>query len=156
MGQFVAVAVQVRANRRHSARHQLCRSLRFAFFAVKCDWVCWKKLRDLILALETQLKVLEQQLVQRLQGQERPKGLGELHVWSPWTARSATGHAFDNPSRSAATPGCCPGEHSSGGKRRVGAIDRDGPTDAGSCAAGGQQLGAFLKWQPQLEAAPTQ
>ncbi len=31
------------------------------------------KLRDLILALETQLKALEEDLVQRLQGQELPK-----------------------------------------------------------------------------------
>lgn len=35
-------------------------------------------LRDLILALETQFKALEQELLQRLQAQERPKRLGQL------------------------------------------------------------------------------
>ncbi len=60
------------------------------------------KLRDLILALEAQLKALEEDLASASRA-GTPKGLGELTLVA-WTARCATGHAFITANRSAATP----------------------------------------------------
>jgi transposase len=109
-----------------------------------------EKLRDLILTLETQLKALEEDLVQRLQGQELPKGLGELTLVTvdgeicDWTR-------FHNRKQIGSYTGCCRGEHSSGGKRRVGGIDRMGNGRVRALLV--EAVWRFLCWQPGWKAA---
>jgi transposase len=108
------------------------------------------KLRELIVALTAQLAALETELLARVQGQERPKGLGEITLvtldgevcdWARFSNRKAIG----------SYTGCCPGEHSSGGKRRLGSIDRMG-NGRGRCLLV-EAVWRFLLWQPQWKAA---
>jgi transposase len=82
-------------------------------------------LRELIVAMEAQLDALDTELVARVKEQPRPKGLGEITLvtldgevcdWGRFNNRKAIG----------SYTGCCPGEHSSGGKQRMGGIDRMG------------------------------
>ena len=47
--------------------------------------------------------------------------------------------------------GCCPGEHSSGGKRLVGSIDRMGNGRVRALLV--EAVWRFLKWQPNWKAA---
>ena len=109
-----------------------------------------EKLRELILALEIQLKALEEGLVQRLQGQERPKGLGELTLVT-LDGEICDWARFHNRKQVGSYTGCCPGEHSSGGKRRVGAIDRMGNGRVRALLV--EAVWRFLKWQPNWKAA---
>ena len=109
-----------------------------------------EKLRDLILALEIQLKALEAELLQRLQGQERPKGLGELTLVT-LDGEICDWARFHNRKQVGSYTGCCPGEHSSGGKRRVGAIDRMGNGRVRALLV--EAVWRFLKWQPNWKAA---
>ena len=108
------------------------------------------KLRELILALTAQLEALETELVARVAGQERPKGLGEITLvtldgevcdWARFSNRKAIG----------SYTGCCPGEHSSGGKRRLGSIDRMGNGRVRCLLV--EAVWRFLLWQPQWKAA---
>jgi transposase len=108
------------------------------------------KLRDLILALETQLKALEEQLIERLQGQQRPKGLGELTLVT-LDGEICDWARFHNRKQIGSYTGCCPGEHSSGGKRRVGSIDRMGNGRVRALLV--EAVWRFLKWQPNWKAA---
>ena len=82
-------------------------------------------LRTLLLELKTQLDALTQQLVERVRGQQLPKGLGALTMavldgevcsWDRFKDRKAPG----------SYTGCCPCEHSSGPNQRYGSIDRHG------------------------------
>ena len=108
------------------------------------------KLRELIVALTAQLEALETELVARVQGQERPKGLGEITLvtldgevcdWARFANRKAIG----------SYTGCCPGEHSSGGKRRLGSIDRMGNGRVRCLLV--EAVWRFLQWQPHWKAA---
>jgi transposase len=109
-----------------------------------------EKLRDLILALEMQLKALEGDLVQRLQGQQRPKGLGDLTL-ATLDGEICDWARFHNRKQIGSYTGCCPGEHSSGGKRRVGSIDRMGNGRVRALLV--EAVWRFLKWQPNWKAA---
>jgi transposase len=109
-----------------------------------------EKLRELILALQAQLKTLEEQLVQRLQGQDLPKGLGDLTLVT-LEAEICDWARFSNRKQIGSYTGCCPGEHSSGGKRRVGSIDRMGNARVRSLLV--EAVWRFLRWQPNWKAA---
>jgi transposase len=109
-----------------------------------------EKLRDLILAMETQLKALEEDLLQRLKGQERPRGLGELTLVT-LDGEICDWARFHNRKQIGSYTGCCPGEHSSGGKRRVGAIDRMGNARVRALLV--EAVWRFLNWQPNWKAA---
>jgi transposase len=109
-----------------------------------------EKLRELILALEAQLEVLHAELLQRLQGQERPKGLGELTLVT-LDGEICDWARFQNRKQIGSYTGCCPGEHSSGGKRLVGSIDRMGNGRVRALLV--EAVWRFLQWQPTWKAA---
>ena len=109
-----------------------------------------EKLRHLILELEAQLEELETQLTARVKTQPLPKGLGEITVvtldgevcdWGRFYNRKAIG----------SYTGCCPGEHSSGGERRLGSIDRLGNGRVRCLLV--EAVWRFLRWQPEWKAA---
>jgi transposase len=58
---------------------------------------------------------------------------------------------FHNRKQIGSYTGCCPGEHSSGGKRRVGSIDRMGNGRIRALLV--EAVWRFLKWQPNWKAA---
>ena len=108
------------------------------------------ELRELILALEAQLTALETELVARVKAQPIPKGLGEITLvtvdgevcdWGRFNNRKAIG----------SYTGCCPGEHSSGGKQRLGRIDRMGNGRVRCLLV--EAVWRLLRWQPQWKAA---
>ena len=109
-----------------------------------------EKLRELILALEAQLDVLEAQLVLRVAGQQRPKGLGEITLVT-LEAEVCDWKRFHNRKQIGSYTGCCPGEHSSGGKRLVGSIDRMGNGRVRALLV--EAVWRFLIWQPGWKAA---
>jgi len=109
-----------------------------------------EQLRELILALEAQVQGLEAQLVARLKEQKIPKGLGEISLvtlddevcdWGRFNNRKAIG----------SYTGCCPGEHSSGGKRRLGSIDRMGNGRVRTILV--EAVWRLLAWQPGWKSA---
>jgi transposase len=109
-----------------------------------------EKLRHLILELAAQVEELETQLSARVKDQPLPKGLGEI------TAVTLDGEVcdwqrFNNRKAVGSYTGCCPGEHSSGGKRRVGSIDRMGNGRVRCLLV--EAVWRFLRWQPQWHAA---
>jgi transposase len=97
-----------------------------------------EKLRELILILEIQITALDQEILLRVQAQELPN---ELCDWN----------RFHNRKQIGSYTGCCPGEHSSGGKRRVGSIDRMGNGRVRALLV--EAVWRFLKWQPNWKAA---
>ena len=108
------------------------------------------QLRELILALEAQLEALEAGLVARVKDQVKPKGLGDL------TLATADGEVcdwgrFHNRKQIGSYTGCCPGEHSSGGKRLLGSIDRMGNGRLRTLLV--EAVWRFLRWQPGWKAA---
>ena len=109
-----------------------------------------EKLRQLILELEAQLEELEAELVARVKDQERPKGLGEITLVT-LDGEVCAWERFHNRKQIGSYTGCCPGEHSSGGKRRVGGIDRMGNGRVRCLLV--EAVWRFLKWQPQWQAA---
>lgn len=109
-----------------------------------------EKLRELIMALEAQLEVLEQAVLQPLQGQERPKGLGAITLVT-LDAEMCDWGRFSNRKQVGSYTGCCPGEHSSGGKRLVGSIDRMGNGRVRTLLV--EAVWRFLLWQPGWKAA---
>jgi transposase len=108
------------------------------------------KLRELIVALEAQVQELEVELKQRIQDQPRPKGLGELSLVS-LEGEICDWQRFYNRKQIGSYTGCCPGEHSSGGKRRIGSIDRMGNGRVRALLV--EAVWRFLKWQPNWKAA---
>lgn len=108
------------------------------------------QLRELIVALEGQLEELETQLVARVQDQPRPKGLGEITLVTLDGEMCDWGR-FNNRKQIGSYTGCCPGEHSSGGKRRLGSIDRMGNGRVRAMLV--EAVWRFLQWQPQWKAA---
>ena len=109
-----------------------------------------EKLRHLILELEAQLEELESELRTRVQAQALPKGLGEITVVT-LDGEVCDWHRFNNRKQIGSYTGCCPGEHSSGGKRRVGSIDRMGNGRVRCLLV--EAVWRFLRWQPQWHAA---
>lgn len=108
------------------------------------------ELRELILTLAQQLATLEAELIARVQDQPLPKGLGEITVvtldgemcdWGRFNNRKAIG----------SYTGCCPGEHSSGGKQRLGSIDRMGNGRVRCLLV--EAVWRLLRWQPGWKAA---
>jgi transposase len=107
-------------------------------------------LRELIQSFEAQLKALVTELIARVQAQERPKALGEITLvtmdgevcdWGRFANRKAVG----------SYTGCCPGEHSTGGKQRLGSIDRMGNGRLRTLLV--EAVHRFLRWQPGWQAA---
>jgi len=109
-----------------------------------------EKLREVILVLEAQIDVLEAQLVLRVAGLQRPKGLGEITLVT-LDAEVCDWKRFQNRKQIGSYTGCCPGEHSSGGKRLVGSIDRMGNGRVRALLV--EAVWRFLLWQPGWKAA---
>ena len=109
-----------------------------------------EKLRQLILALEGQLRELEGQLKARVRGQVLPKGLGELTLVTV-DSEICDWRRFSNRKQVGSYTGCCPSEHSSGGQRRLGSIDRMGNGRVRALLV--EAVWRFLRWQPQWQAA---
>ena len=107
-------------------------------------------LRELIQQLEAQLKTLETELIARVQDQERPKGLGEIPLVT-MDGEVCDWARFHNRKQIGSYTGCCPGEHSTGGKQRLGAIDRMGNGRLRTLLV--EAVHRFLKWQPTWHAA---
>jgi transposase len=108
------------------------------------------ELRELILALEQQLAALEAELIARVQTEPLPKGLGEI------TAVTLDGEVcdwgrFNNRKQIGSYTGCCPGEYSSGGKQRLGGIDRMGNGRVRCLLV--EAVWRLLRWQPHWVAA---
>src|SRR6185503_10189657 len=109
-----------------------------------------EKLRQLILALEGQLRELEGQLKARVRGQVLPKGLGELTLVTV-DSEICDWRRFSNRKQVGSYTGCCPSEHSSGGQRRLGSIDRMGNGRVRALLV--EAVWRFLRWQPNWKAA---
>ena len=107
-------------------------------------------LREIILVIETQLTALVAELELRATGRPRPKGLGELTL-ATLDAEMCDWNRFSNRKQVGSYTGCCPGEHSSGGKRSVGSIDRMGNGRVRCLLV--EAVYRFLKWQPAWKAA---
>jgi transposase len=109
-----------------------------------------EKLREIILVIEAQVTALLAELTLRAADQPRPKGLGELTL-TTLDAEMCDWNRFHNRKQVGSYTGCCPGEHSSGGKRRVGCIDRMGNGRVRCLLV--EAVWRFLKWQPHWKAA---
>lgn len=107
-------------------------------------------LRELILQLEAQVAQLEAELVARVKDQELPKGLGEVTTVT-LDGEVCDWKRFHNRKQIGSYTGCCPGEHSSGGKRRLGSIDRLGNGRVRTLLV--EAVHRFLRWQPHWQAA---
>ena len=158
--QFLVRAIRALGNRGHGQMAEYCHEQlpshwwgrrNWQKLAALDPWVLGVlgKLRELLVALEGQLTELEAQLVARVKEQERPKGLGEITLVTldgvcDW-------ERFSNRKQIGSYTGCCPGEHSSGGKRRVGNIDRMGNGRVRCLLV--EAVWRFLKWQPEWHAA---
>jgi transposase len=108
------------------------------------------QLRELILALEKQVRQLEALLKARIKDQVIPKGLGELSL-ATLDGEVCDWFRFYNRKQIGSYTGCCPGEHSSGNQRRLGAIDRMGNGRVRCLLV--EAVWRFLKWQPHWKAA---
>lgn len=108
------------------------------------------QLRALIVALEAELETLETELKARVKDQVRPKGLGELSL-ATLDGEICDWGRFSNRKQMGSYTGCCPGEHSSGGKRRLGSIDRMGNGRVRCLLV--EAVWRFLQWQPGWKAA---
>src|SRR4029434_6097789 len=102
------------------------------------------------LALEAQVDALETQIAARIKDQPRPKGLGELTLVT-LDGEMCDWHRFSNRKQIGSYTGCCPGEHSSGGHRRMGSIDRMGNGRVRALLV--EAVWRFLRWQPGWKAA---
>jgi len=108
------------------------------------------KLRALILAMEEQLAELDAELLARVKDQPRPKGFGELSL-ATIDGEVCDWKRFSNRKQVGSYTGCCPGEHSSGNARRLGAIDRMGNGRVRALLV--EAVWRFLIWQPKWKAA---
>src|SRR5688572_5714291 len=109
-----------------------------------------QKLREIILVIEAQMTALVAELVLRQADQPRPKGLGELTL-ATLDAEVCDWKRFHNRKQVGSFTGCCPGEHSSGGKRLVGSIDRMGNGRVRCLLV--EAVWRFFQWQPGWKAA---
>ena len=158
---FLADAIRRLANRGHSQISEYCHDplphrwwgpRNWPKLAALDPWVLGvlAKLRDLILTLETQLAELQTELLARVQAQITPKGLGDLTLVT-LDGEVCDWHRFSNRKQIGSYTGCCPGEHSSGNKRRVGGIDRMGNGRVRALLV--EAVWRFLHWQPHWKAA---
>jgi len=108
------------------------------------------KLRELILAMEGQLAELEAEILASVKHLKGPKGLGELSL-AILEAEVCDWERFGNRKQVGSYTGCCPGEHSSGGKRRLGCIDRMGNGRVRSILV--ESVWRLLLWQPFWKSA---
>ena len=108
------------------------------------------KLRELILAMEGQLAELEAEILASVKHLKGPKGLGELSL-AILEAEVCDWNRFGNRKQVGSYTGCCPGEHSSGGKRRLGCIDRMGNGRVRSILV--ETVWRLLLWQPCWKSA---
>lgn len=159
--QFLARQIRCLANRGHGQVAEYCHAKlphrwwgarNWKKLATLDAWVLGvlEKLRELIVALEAQLDELTAQLVARVKEQERPKGLGELTLVT-LDGELCDWKRFNNRKQIGSYTGCCPGEHSSGGKRQVGCIDRMGNGRVRALLV--EAVWRFLLWQPHWKAA---
>ena len=107
-------------------------------------------LREIILVLEAQVTALLAELSARVAEQPKPKGLGDLTL-ATLDAEMCDWHRFSNRKQVGSYTGCCPGEHTSAGKRRVGSIDRMGNGRVRALLV--ESVWRFLLWQPGWKAA---
>jgi transposase len=158
---FLAGAIRSLANRGHSQVSEYCHAqLPHRWWGprnwqklIQLDpWVLGvlTKLRDLIEAMETQLAELETELLARVKDEVAPKGLGGLTLVTLDSEMCDWGR-FSNRKQVGSYTGCCPGEHSSGNKRRVGSIDRMGNGRVRALLV--EAVWRFLQWQPNWKAA---
>ena len=159
--QFLARQLRSLANRGHGLVAEYCHlklphrwwgPRNWKKLSILDSWVLGvlDKLRELIVALETQLNELKAELVARVKEQPRPKGLGELSLVT-LDGEVCDWHRFYNRKQIGSYTGCCPGEHSSGDHRRVGNIDRMGNGRVRALLV--EAAWRFLLWQPQWKAA---
>jgi len=158
---FLTDAIRRLANRGHSQMAEYCHDplphrwwgpRNWPKLAALDPWVLGvlAKLRDLILALESQLAELQTELLARVKDQVTPKGLGGLTLVT-LDGEVCDWRRFSNRKQVGSYTGCCPGEHSSGNKRRVGGIDRMGNGRVRSLLV--EAVWRFLHWQPHWKAA---
>jgi transposase len=158
---FLAGVIRSLANRGHAQVSEYCHdSLPHRWWGPRNwtkltsldPWVLdvLAKLRDLILGMEAQLAELEAQLIARVKDQVIPKGLGELTLVT-LDGEICDWHRFNNRKQVGSYTGCCPGEHSSGNKRRVGSIDRLGNGRVRALLV--EAVWRFLQWQPLWKTA---
>jgi transposase len=103
--------------------------------------------RDLIVRTEEHMAQLEQQLVQQACGATaRPKGLGQLSH-GLLAGEVLDWGRFKNRRQVASYTGLCPSEHSSGGKRRQGAINKHGNPRLRHVLV--EAVWRLIQWQPQ-------
>lgn len=159
--QFLAREIRCLANRGHGQVAEYCHQQlphgwwgprQWKKLAALDPWVLGllTDLRTLILALQAQVDGLEAEIAARIKDQPRPKGLGELTLVT-LDGEVCDWHRFSNRKHIGSYTGCCPGEHSSGGKRRVGAIDRMGNGRVRALLV--EAVWRFLRWQPGWKAA---
>src|SRR5664279_2211849 len=158
---FLAGAIRSLANRGHAQVSEYCHAQlphrwwgprNWQKLAPLDPWVLGvlAKLRALIVAIEAQLAALEAELLARVQDQVKPKGLGDLTLVT-LDGEVCDWHRFSNRKQVGSYIGCCPGEHSSGNKRRVGGIDRMGNGRVRALLV--EAVWRFLQWQPGWKAA---
>jgi transposase len=158
---FLAGAIRSLANRGHSQVAEYCHAQlphrwwgprNWQKLAALDPWVLGvlAQLRELIVAMESQLQTLEAELVARVQAQVKPKGLGDLTLVT-LESEVCDWRRFSNRKQVGSYTGCCPGEHSSGNTRRVGGIDRLGNGRVRALLV--EAVWRFLLWQPNWRAA---
>jgi transposase len=158
---FLAGAIRSLANRGHAQVSEYCHAQlphrwwgprNWPKLAPLDPWVLGvlARLRDLILAMEAQLTALEAELLARVKAQVKPKGLGDLTLVT-LDGEVCDWGRFSNRKQVGSYTGCCPGEHSSGNKRRVGGIDRMGNGRVRALLV--EAVWRFLHWQPNWKAA---
>ena len=159
--QFLARELRCLANRGHGQVAEYCHeklpthwwgARNWPKLAALDPWVLGllTKLRELILALEAQVKELLAEIKARAASAPVPKGLGELTLVT-LDGEVCDWHRFHNRKQIGSYTGCCPGEHSSGGHRRVGSIDRMGNGRVRALLV--EAVWRFLRWQPGWQAA---
>lgn len=112
-----------------------------------------EELRKLILGVHSRLKKLDQELVERVAAEPKPKALGNRTL-ATLDGEMCNWNRFNNRKQVGSYTGCCPGEHTSGGKRRVGSIDRMGNGRVRAILV--EAVWRFLRWQPGWKAAKRQ
>jgi transposase len=160
--QFLSREIRCLANRAHGQVAEFCHqklphrwwgARNWRKLAPRFDsWLLGllSKLRELILAVSAQLEALDAELVARVAQTEKPKGLGDLTLVT-LDGEVCNWGRFNNRKQIGSYTGCCPGEHSSGNKRRVGSIDRMGNGRVRALLV--EAVWRFLRWQPQWKAA---
>jgi transposase len=158
---FLAGAIRRLANRGHSQISEYCHAQlphrwwgprNWQKLANLDPWVLdvLAKLRELIVEIEAQLTALEAELRARVKDEIIPKGFGGLTLVT-LDGEVCDWHRFNNRKQVGSYTGCCPGEHSSGNKRRVGGIDRLGNGRVRALLV--EAVWRFLQWPPNWKAA---